>query len=103
MQQNLWTQSWARSPFFFASVGILNDHSNRRVHLGHYVILQLLAASGETPRLAHLPAHAIAERGVEGKLSSWGSAMPIRLSAIKEAGRSGLSSAARPTLAQNPT
>jgi hypothetical protein len=76
---------------------------NRCAHLDHDVIPQLLVASDEAPGLAHLPAHAIAERGVKCKLSSWGSAMLIRLSAIKEAGRSGLSSAARPTFAQNST
>ena len=45
----------------------------------------------------------VAERGTKTVLSSRGSAMLIRLSAMNEAGRSGLSSAARPTLAQNST
>ena len=88
-----------RRPF---ARGVLGYGLDGGVHFGHHVVVQLLVDAGKASGLANVPAHALAaERGTKTVVSSRGSAMLIRLSAMKEAGKSGLSSAARPTLAQN--
>jgi hypothetical protein len=75
-------------------------HSN--IYVSRLPIVEFLVSAGEASGLTDFPSHAeVPERGTNGVDCSAGSFIAIRDSAMKEAERSGLSSAARPTCAQN--
>jgi len=88
----------------FAYVRCPGDFDDRHIDPASDIILEALVNTDKSSSLTDIPAHALAAgRGTKGTLSSRGSAILIKLSATREAGRSGLSNAARPTLAQNST
>jgi hypothetical protein len=83
-------------------VGIFSDGKHCLFNVPNKVIVQLLISADEALGLLSLPNHAWdRDRSRKALAASRDSAMLIKLSAIKEVGRSGLSRAARPTLAQN--
>ena len=74
------------------------------IDVRRHIVVQLLVGPGEAPSLLQAVAHArpgfCMERGTKGVASLRGSASEASDSATKLTGRSGLSRAARPTLAQ---
>ena len=85
-----------------ARMGVLSHIINRSVDFRDEVVVQFLVGSSKAPGLMSRPGHAEPlERLTKGGLSSRGSAMLIRLSAMNDAGNSGLSSAARHVAAVN--
>src|SRR5690606_24265906 len=83
--------------------GIGRHGFGRRVDVDSHIGLQFLIGPGKTTRLFQAIAHLRPDRGIKSVASLRGSAREANDSAIKLTGRSGLSRAARPTLAQYST
>ena len=92
--------------FFWITHCRFNRHSsNRRVDVRCDVVVKLFVLPGKPTRLLNAIAHSgrTLLRGTNGVACARGSANDANDSATKLTGNSGLSSAARPTFAQNST
>ena len=89
------------APFTIPDFGTLRYFLNSSIHISSSVVVKLFVLSGKSARLTNRPDHWCALRGTNGIDCSRGSDSEASDSAIKLTGKSGLSSAALPTRAQN--
>src|SRR5665647_3484905 len=85
----------------FPNQRVYRDFFDGGINVDYNVVVKFLVLPGKTPRLQNFVVHTLRLRGTNGVAYSRGSAMEISDSATKVTGKSGLSSAALPTMAQN--